>query len=209
VVASAISSVIMLMIYSAHKTIMFSVRDLAGIAEFHENINLSMRHIDRDISCIIVNPDNKQLIFKGQNDTGRGASVGSIDMITINRRSFIALGDIDREAGQTDVKQVRYYLKKDPKFQGLFFMMRSEKNLYDTKTEDGNDDTIAPETESLLLENVVDLKFEFMAETKWDDKWSTTTPPRAVRTTIKLKNYRGQDESFSIVSTLHMAKKAL
>ena len=207
-VATAVSSIVMLMIYSAHKTIMFSIRDLAGIAEFHESLNLTFRHLDRDISCIVVNRDNKQLVFKGENAVGSANSAGSISLVTVNRHSFIALGGIEDEAGQTDVKQVKYFLKKDPQYQGLNFLMRAEKNLYDTKTEDGSSDTVAPETESLLLENVVDISFEFMADTKWDSKWSDTNPPRAIRTTLKIRNYRGKEETFTIVSAVHMVKKS-
>lgn len=208
IVAVAISSLIMLMIYSAHKTVMSSIRDLAGIAEFHENINLTIRHMDRDISCIIVNPDNKQIKFKGENDKGGTLAGGKLNFVTVNRHSFSVLGDVESESNQTDVKAVRYYLKKDPQYQGLFFLMRSEKNLYDTKTEDGNNDTVAPETESLVLENIVDLKFEFIGDGNWDDKWSNDNPPKAIRTTLILRNYRGKEESFIFISNILMTKKS-
>ncbi|MFW6366354.1 MAG: PulJ/GspJ family protein, partial [Spirochaetota bacterium] len=60
-VAATVSSIILMMIYTAHRSIMFSVRDMAGIAEFYENVNLASRRIDRDLQCTLTVDDNKRL----------------------------------------------------------------------------------------------------------------------------------------------------
>ena len=206
VVATAVGTMIMLMIYSANRAIMFSIKDLTGVAEFHENINLSVRQMERDISCTVINPNNKNIQFKGENQFGQNSN-GRLRFVTVNRHSFTMLGDVTSEVHQTDVKEVQYYLKPDPKYPGLFLMMRSEKNLYDTHNEDGSVDAVAPETESLLLENITDLKFEFAADRSFDDRWNETAPPKAVRTTIRMKNYRGKDEVITFVSALHRARQ--
>ncbi|MGL4370669.1 MAG: type II secretion system protein GspJ, partial [Spirochaetota bacterium] len=90
----------------------------------------------------------------------------------------------------------------------LFFLMHSEKNLYDTRNEDGAAEAVAPETESLMLENVLDMKCEFTADRTWDTKWSDTAPPKAVRTTLKMKNYRGTEETFVFTTILHRARQS-
>ena len=61
IVATAVSSVILLMIYSAHRSIMSAIHDLTGVADFYENVNLTIYRIDRDLSCAYFNKANKRL----------------------------------------------------------------------------------------------------------------------------------------------------
>jgi type II secretion system protein J len=200
IVALSISSVLLLMIYSAHHAIIRSVKSVTEIAEFHENINLAIRRIDKDITSIYSSKDNKNLIFSGDNKENPPHH-GMISFITINTHDIVVRGDLSSESHETDVKTVGYYLRADPEHSGLFFLMRSEKNLYDVRDEEEGTktDTVTP-NDSIVLENVTDLYFEFFAERQWDRKWQADQPPRAIRTTLKLKDYRGTDTTFVFIS---------
>jgi prepilin-type N-terminal cleavage/methylation domain-containing protein len=51
-VAITLSSIIIFMIYAVHTSVIKSIHKLTGVADFYENLNLSIRKIDRDISCL-------------------------------------------------------------------------------------------------------------------------------------------------------------
>lgn len=196
VVALAVSSVIMLMIYSAHHAIIKNVTELTGVSEFHENINIAIRRMTRDIEGMYINQDNKFIKFHVENSMS-GLSNASLSFQTINPHGKVIRGDASAESHETDVKSVKYFLRPDPKFAGLYFLMREEKNLYETK---GEEDLSKPDEitsfESLVLENVIDLTAECTADSQWDKRWQDGQFPRAMRITLRVKNYRGNEESF-------------
>jgi prepilin-type N-terminal cleavage/methylation domain-containing protein len=199
-VALAVSSIIMLMIYSAHHAIIKTVRDLTGVAEFHENINIAIRRINRDITGMYINPDNKFVKFHVENRM-TGAHLASFSFQTINPHGRVIRGDASSESHETDIKTVKYFLRSDPKFPGLFFLMREDKNLYETKSdEDASKPDEVTSFESLVLENVVDLTAECTADTQWDVRWQDGQFPRAMRITLRVKNFRGNDEEFTFIA---------
>ncbi|HDP79254.1 MAG TPA: hypothetical protein ENN21_00260 [Spirochaetes bacterium] len=99
---------------------------------------------------------------------------------------------------RTDINEVGYYLAADPKNPGLNYLMRRQDTGYDDKPEEGG-------SSDALLHNVVDLRFEFWLRNDWVDKWDSKEAsriPSAVKTIIKLKNYRGNEETFTMLSFL-------
>ena len=200
-VATAVSSVILLMIYSAHRSIMTAIRDLTGVADFYENINLARYRIDRDLSCCFFNKYNKKLCFIGENNYGDFRN-GKIDFVTVDHNDFLMSVNVNRELHRSDIHEVGYFLKRDPATQDLYYLMRREDSHYD-------DDPLHGGTESVLLENVKDIKFEFSLLNNWTDKWDSrqfNKFPRAVKTTITMKNYRGNEEQMVIVSFIELVK---
>ncbi|HEY1405737.1 MAG TPA: type II secretion system protein GspJ [Spirochaetota bacterium] len=207
IVALAVSSIIMIMIYSAHHAIIKTIRDLTGVAEFHESVNIAIRRIDRDLTGMYINKDNKFIKFSIENRQS-GAKLGWASFVTINPHGKVIHGDASSESHETDIKSVKYFLRPDPKIEGLYLLMREEKNLYETKTEDESSkpDEITS-FESLLLENVVDLSFECTSDTQWDARWQNPDQaPRAVRVTLRVRNYRGVDENFIFIAIPSMGK---
>jgi prepilin-type N-terminal cleavage/methylation domain-containing protein len=199
IVAMAIGTIIMIMINTAHRSILRSVRDVTGVAEFHENVNLAIRRMDRDIESMMIRPTNKFLAMKGSNQPAE-LKRGILSFITVNSHEFVIEGSLGSEVHETDVKSIKYYLRPDKKYPGVNFLMRAEKNLYDTKDDDTSNDPDIPQYESLVLENVVDLQFDFMADTQWENKWDNLNPPKQVKTTIRVKNYRGTEETYTFIS---------
>jgi type II secretory pathway component PulJ len=198
-VAMALSSLILLIMYSAHRAITFRIRDFTEVADFYENVNLAIRRIERDITATLYTKDNKKLFFIGENKPDELAQ-GTINFVTVNRNNFNMVGSVSKELHSCDIKEVGYYLKEDSKFEGLFFLMRRTANQYDDKYDEGG-------TESLLLKNVVDIKFEFANNNSWEKKWNSTEHkrfPEAVKTTLIVKNFRGVEESFIFLTLLYM-----
>jgi prepilin-type N-terminal cleavage/methylation domain-containing protein len=208
-VALAIGTLIMIMVHSAHRSVLISVRSVTENTQFHENVNLAVRRMTRDIECAVISPDNKFIQFKGENQI-TPPKRGSISFVTVNRSENMISGDLRSEYRQTDVKSVQYYLRPDKKYQGLFFLMRIDKNLYDTKNDDDNSSPSTPKFESLLLENVIDMEFEFSAGTDWNSKWEMNNAlPTAIRTTIKVKDFKGKDQTFIFLANPAANRKDL
>lgn len=195
IIATAVSSVILLMVYSAHRSIMAAIYDLTGVADFYENVGLAVQRIDKDISYIFHSRFNNRVQFIGSNDFG-DRSNGRIQFVSSEYAEQVLLASPKAQYPKSDIREVGYYLRQDREKPGLYNLMRREENHYDEDPETGGD-------ESVLLENVVDIKFDFRQQNEWTDKWDTREHrrfPQAVKTTLKVKNYRGVDEDFIFLS---------
>lgn len=198
VVAIAISSVILLIVYSAHRSIMTSIYDLTGVAEFYEDVNCAVGRIDRDISYAYFKRYNDNVCFIGQNESGQ-ISNGRIDFVSTEYTDRMLAVNPKKSKPQSDVREVGYYLVRDNEIQGVYHLMRREDVAYD-------DDPLAGGISSMLLRNVADIRFEFWLRNDWVNKWDSRNDkkfPQAVRTTLKVKNYRGTVEEFIVVSYIN------
>ncbi|HOO70945.1 MAG TPA: type II secretion system protein GspJ [Spirochaetota bacterium] len=202
VVASAIASMIMLMVYSAYRSTLTSIKDMTGYAEMYENVNLAISKIDRDLSNCYYKKDNKKICFicEAEGDNSR------INFVTVSYNEFAMLGTPQDPYHRSDVHEVGYYLKEDAEYPGVFFLIIREENHYDDDPENGG-------TESILLENVISLQFQFKAGNDWDDTWDSREKsrfPELIKTTIKLKKFGAKTdnpediEEFSVISSISM-----
>lgn len=200
VIATAASSLIMLLVYAGHKSIMSAVQELTGVADFYENLNMAIRRIDKDFSYMFINKTNKDICVVGENDSG-AVSNGKIFFITTDYTDFAIGISPKKQYPHTDIKEVGYSLAPDKKIPGLFYLMRREKQNYDDSPGKGGD-------ESLMLENVLDIKFEFWVGNNWTGKWDSRVDkrfPTGIKTTMKIKNYRGNEEEFVFLSYVNTA----
>ncbi len=181
VVASAIASMIMLMVYTAYRTTLTSIRDMTGFAEMYENVNLAISKIDRDLTNCFIKRENKKICFIAENDGDNG----KLNFVTVSFNEFRLRGSVKTPVLQSDVHEVGYYPKQDPRFPGVFRLMVREDIHYD-------DDPLSGGTENVLLDNVIGLEFRFKVGNTWEDTWDsreTSRFPRLVKTTIKLKKF--------------------
>ncbi|MCX7678391.1 MAG: prepilin-type N-terminal cleavage/methylation domain-containing protein [Spirochaetes bacterium] len=200
-VAIAISSVILLMLYTSYHSVISATSELSKVANFYEQINLAIHHIDRDISNAYVNRQNKDIFFIGENQTSSPFK-GKLNFVTINHRNFVINSDPGKEIRSSDVHEVGYYLKSYRDKPDEFMLIKREQNTYDDEPETGGN-------ESVILDHVIDLKFEFRLRNTWVDSWDSRKYikfPHAVKTILKVKNYRGEEEDFIFISYLYMSK---
>jgi type II secretion system protein J len=197
-VATAVSSLILLMVYSAHRSIMSAIHDLTGVADFYESINLTVYRIDKDISCAYYRRENKDLCLIGESNRGT-VSRGRLNFVTIDHEDLLISVDTKKEVHKSDVHEVGYYLQEDPDSPGLFNLIRREEYHYDDQPESGG-------KESIMLENVTDIRFEFRQRNTWTDTWDSRKYrkfPSAIRVTLKVKNFRGNEEVFIFTSYIN------
>ena len=191
-VASAIASLIMVMVYTAYHSIVKTIQDVTSYSEFYENINMAITRIDSDIAGMYINPENTKIALVGE----VSAENSSVNFVTINHRGFNVLGSLKKSVPRSDINEVGYYLREDPRYPGLYFLMRREEPGY-------NDDITTGGTGSVLLENVVQLKFEFKQRNDWTTSWDSRENkrfPQAIRTTLRVKTYTGREQDMVFLS---------
>jgi type II secretion system protein J len=196
-VAVAIGSMILLMAYTSYHSIIDSIKRSTGRAEFYENVNLAISKIDADISNAYFTRSNKKITFICES----GTSGNNLNFVTVNHKDFTMGGNPRQQAHDSDIKEVGYFLKEDKNTQGLSYLVKREKINY------WDDDPLTGGTENILLPNVVSLKFEFNRGNDWDDNWDSRQNnnfPKAVKTTLVVKNYQAQEETFEFVSLINI-----
>ena len=201
VVGIAVSTLVLLMIYSSHRSITKAVYQVTGIADFYENVNLAVRRIDKDISCAYFNKDNKNIILAGKNNYESPFN-GILNFVTVDHQDLSILSNPKTPYPRSDIKEVGYSLTPDKKIHDIFFLVRREKVHVDSEPETGGD-------QDVLLENVVDLKFEFRKGNDWTKSWDsreTNVFPKIIKTTLTVKNYNNQEEEFVFISKINMDK---
>jgi len=198
IVALALASIILTLTSAAYKSILTTIIDFSGHAEFYENINLALAKIDKDLSNVYYNRDNKNIFFIGNQEEENS----KINFVTINHKNFNILGNMNLANPKSDIGEIGYFLEDDPEASEVKLLMRREERHYDENPEEGGEN-------NLLLENVVSLKFEYKEGNSWNSFWDSTNThrfPKAVKTTLIIKNYNGHEETFSFISYLNMSK---
>jgi hypothetical protein len=201
VVGIAVSSIILIMIYSSHSSIAKAVHQLTGVADFYENVNLVLRRIDKDISCIYFNKDNKKINFVGKSNYDP-PFMGKVNFISIDHQELSMLIDPKHSYPKSDIREVGYFLKQDNKFPDLSFLVRREEAHYDDDIENGGE-------KNIILENVVDIKFEFRKGNDWTNNWDSRENqvfPKFIKTILKVRNYNKEDEEFVLISKIGIDK---
>ncbi len=204
-VATAVSSVILLLVYTTHHSIIQSVNSLSKIALFYEEVNLAIYRMNRDFSCAYFDRFKEKLFFIGSNEYG-DRSLGKVDFVTVNSSDTLLTGKLSEAIPLTDLYEVGYYLKQmeEPDTTGnyLYYLMRRSDIIYDEDPFNGGDS-------SYILANVVDCKFEFGIAQKFTDKWDSREYrrfPNSVKTTLIVKNPNGNDEKFVFISYINLSR---
>ena len=195
-VATAIASLIMVMVYTAYSSILKTIQDLSGYSEFYENINLALSKMDRDISNSFINRRNLTATFIS--DTEGDQSY--LHFVTVNHQSLRIEGDINRPTPVSDINEVSYFLEPDPKIPDLFMLMRRDERHYDKEPEQGGET-------HLLLENVTGLTIEFRQRNNWVGRWDsreTKRFPKMVKITLKVKDYTAKERTFTLLSYIEL-----
>ena len=194
--ATLISSLILVMSYTAYNTIFKTIMNISGYSEFYQNINLTLMRIDRDIANMYYKIDNPNTVAVAEGEKARV----KFDFLTAEAKEFNIIGDPASANPQSDIIKVGYFLERDDKIPDLYKLMRRHDIHYDDKPLEGG-------TESLILENVTDLLFEFKQGNDWAKKWDSRDTkhfPTAVKTTLKVRDYNGIEETFILISFINL-----
>ena len=197
-IATAIASIIILMASTAYQSVIKSIRSLTGYAEFYENVNLAIYKMSKDISNTYYNRDNKKVCFIGEVDGENSV----LSFISIIHREDSIVGNINKHYPVSDVKEIGYFLEEDSETDGLFFLIKRDEIQYDDEPTEGGE-------RNIILENVISMNFEFLQRRTWVKKWDSREIkryPKAVKTTLKVKNYNKKEEVFVFISMINMQR---
>lgn len=196
-VAMAIASIILIMVYASYRSILDSIKRSSGHAEFYENVNLAIMKIDKDLANAYFTRNNKSIAFTSEESRGNS----TITFAAVNHNPYMISGAPGGQSAMSDIIGVSYFLEPDTATNGLFRLIKRERTSY--WEEDAGD----AGSESVLLPNVVSMKFEFQRGTGWEESWDsrqTNLFPRAVKTTLVVKDYQARDESFEFITILNI-----
>jgi type II secretion system protein J len=196
-VATAIASIIMIMVSTAYNSIVASISEVTVYARFYEDINLAVYRIDKDISNTYFNRMNKNASFIADKENENSV----LNFVTTQYRKFNLLGNLKRPAPSSDIKEVGYYLERDQKSKNnTWLLIRREEKHYDDKPLEGGE-------KNILLKNVVSLDFAFKQGNDWSERWDSRQNkrvPPAVRTRLVVINNKKKEEMFEFISALNM-----
>jgi hypothetical protein len=153
--------------------------------------------IDRDISNMYYRADNPNTVAVADGEGERHR----FDFLTAEKKEFNIIGDPSLPNPQSDIYTVGYFLEKDDNIPDLYKLMRRQDIHYDNRPLEGG-------TASVILYNVTDLLFEFRSGNDWTRRWDsrdTRRFPTAVRTTLKVRDYNGNEETFILISFVNIS----
>ncbi|TFH40729.1 MAG: prepilin-type N-terminal cleavage/methylation domain-containing protein, partial [Chrysiogenales bacterium] len=196
-VAMAIASIILIMVYASYRSILDSIRRSSGHAEFYENVNLAILKIDKDISNAYFSRTNKNIAFICDDYSGNGR----LSFASVNHNKYMISGPVKAQSNTSDIVGVGYFLRIDSNTKGLHQLVKRERTAY------WEEDTWEEGEENVILPNVQSLKFEFQRGTGWEENWDSRQNnmyPRAVKTTLVVKDYQAREETFEIITILNI-----
>lgn len=179
-------------------------RTLAITRHYH-GVRQAMLRMSREISMAYLShhrdcdEERTRTVFHG-----RSAGGGM-------RLDFTAFSHVKTlaDANESDQEELSYFVEDDPDRPGEKALMRRAQSRIDDDPTDGG-------TEEVLARGVTELEFEFYdaKEDRWDDAWDSTSLdtkdrlPMFVKLTLKVKNDKGQPETF-VTKTRILLKQAL
>lgn len=190
-VAVAVSSVILLMVYTVYSSNIKTVNYGKKVSSYYQQINLVLNRIDYDLTHLYWQQDIKNLqfisIFNGRSSI--------LNFVTAEYKDYRIIAGFNMQYPVCDVHETGYYLKTMKDNSSYSLIRRTDISYNDSWAEGG--------FEEELLQHVVSLKFEFKYNSDWSDNWDTNNQkriPQAVKTTIEVINPFNKTEKYQVIS---------
>jgi type II secretion system protein J len=190
-VAATVSSMILLMVYTAYSSVIKSVNYGKVYSSYFERLNFALRRIDTDISNLYWKSDQKNLNFICT--TKSGSSI--LNFITAEHKELKMLYNLKDQVPVSDVHEVGFYLKKNSDTDS-YSLIRRYSIGYDDSPGDGG-------SEEILINNIKSLKFEFKYRSDWTPEWDsreTKRIPSVIKTIIEVYNPTQKTDLYEFLS---------
>ena len=193
-VALALSTIILLLVYTANLVFIKSITQGGIISDYYTNINMVIRRIDRDILNTYWTDDSKQVYFISTLEGG----FSKLNFVTVERKDYRMINNIKEDSPSSDIHEVGYYLKKNDA--GQYDLIRRSLLHYNISSIDEGE-------EEILLKNVKSLKFSFKSGSDWVDRWDNHEGkklPPGIKTTLVVIDMNGNDEIYEFFTMCNM-----
>lgn len=194
-VATAVSSIILLMVYSSYSSVIKSINQGKIISQYYENINTVLRRIDTDLQNVYWKDTAKNINFVSSVE----GNSSRLNFITVENKPDRIILAVNENFPSSDIHEVGYYLKKNIKSGQMSLIRRSEVH-YDNSPFDGG-------TEDIILDNVESIKFDFKYRSDWTDSWDTRDKkrlPSGIRTTLILFDPYNKKDTFEFYTLCNL-----
>lgn len=196
-VAVSVSSVILLMIYTAYNSILKTVNYGAAVSSYYEKLNLALRKIDRDLSSIYWREDGKAGFLCTEKENS-----SLLTFVTYDYKNNRIINNLMDGHPVYDIYRVSYYLKPDDS--GKYFsLIRNIESGFEADVSEGG-------VEEILLDNVIEYKVSLPLRNDWTDKWDTRESrriPRGIKSLLMVKNISGIEERYEILTVPDIANE--
>ncbi len=189
-VAVSVSSIILLMIYTAYSSILKTVNYGTAVSSYYEKLNLVLKKIDRDLSNIYWRNDGKAVFLCTEKDKST-----LLTFVTYDYKDNRIINNVKHGYPVYDIYRVSYYLKPDDS--GKYFSLIRSSGL---GFEADFDETGFEET---LLDNVIEYQVSLPLRNDWVNKWDTRENrllPKGIKVIILLENISGIQEKYEILT---------
>jgi len=190
-VAATVSSVILLMIYTAYSSVIKTVNYGKISSSYYERLNFALRRIDTDISNLYWKSEQKNLNLICTSKSGSSI----LNFITAEYRDLKMLYNLKDQVPVSDVHEVGFYLKKNNDSE-TFDLIRRCSIGYDDSPEEGG-------SEEILLKNVKSIKFEFKYRSDWTPEWDsreTKRIPAVIKTILEVYSPSQKTDKYEFIS---------
>lgn len=194
-VATAVSSIILLMVYSAYSSVIKAVDQGNIYAAYNERLLLALRTIDNDISSIYWKRNRKDLYIKSE-ITGESSIISFVSAQSRDRKIMVSK---ENATPYPDLVRIEYKVVSNSKT-GKAELRRNEYIF--TVEEDEK-----PVKREVLIPNLENIVFSFNQGIDWTKKWDSTDAnkiPRFVKTEIKIKSPEDVLENYFFISAINI-----
>ena len=195
-VATAVSSVILVMVYTAYSSIIKSVNQGKTATEYYEKINFILRKIDSDILNAYWTEKAKNVNFISEIE----GNSSRINFVTGEFKSNRMILTVKDNYPSTDIHEVGYYLKSDNKT-GKYNLIRRSEIYYD-------DNPLAGGIEEIILNNVESIKFEFKYQSDWINTWDSRDKkrlPSGIKTSLVIIDPYNNKDNYEFFTICNMS----
>lgn len=194
-VAAAVSSVILVMVYTAYSSVIRSVGQGKIASDYYSEINLILKKIDSDLANAYWNENAKNIHFISTLEYNSS----KLNFVTIDYKSRRILLSVKDGLPGTDIHEVGYYLKSDST-NGRYSLIRRYETFYDDSPIDGGD-------EEVILKNVESIKFEFKYRADWTETWDSREKkrlPSGIKTTLTVFDPYNKKDIYEIFTICNL-----
>ncbi|HOF32772.1 MAG TPA: type II secretion system protein GspJ [Spirochaetota bacterium] len=187
IIALALSSIVLMMIYAAERTIIRAVSQGKKESERIYLLSNRIRTIQSDFSSIFLYEEPAK--YPVSSETKISGEDYLISFFSIKSAAVFPVTNYTESDHSCDIVNVLYKVREE---NGIKKLYRIEKEITDSENQ--------IKTECVLFENVSEAKAEFYAGRSWNKKWNSADNfkyPEAVRLIVVYKE-KGKDEQITI-----------
>ena len=195
-VATAVSSVILVMVYTAYSSIIKSVNQGKTASIYFEQVNMTLRRIDADLINAYWSENYKNINFICSTE----GTFSRLNFVTGEFKSNRMIMTIKESFPTSDIHEVGYYLKMNSKT-GKYDLIRRSEIHYDSSPLDGG-------IEEVILKNVDSLKFQFKYRSDWVDVWDSRDQkrlPSGIKTTLVIIDPYNNKDTYEFFTICNMS----